>query len=331
MSLPPEWKKRRGTLLVWPQRPSLWGGAYAEVQRLWAQIAALLSRKEEAHILLPSHKESLREEIICEVLKKGGKEKHIFFHDIETDDVWIRDYAPLWVEEKKALLFLFDGWGQKYSPHQKDNLAGAKLLKMWGHQALRKNFVLEGGAIDSDGETLLLSESSILFRSPFWERGHYEEELKNCFGVKKLLWLKGGLPGDDTDGHVDMLCRFTEKNKVLNSMCEKGEPAFGILRENQKRLETFRDLEGRPLEIVQLPLPPQIYKEGRALARSYANFYIAEGQVLAPVYGEKTDELALKLIQKAFPQRNIEAIDASLLILEGGALHCLTMQIPDLS
>ena len=327
MRLIPEWGKHKGTLLAWPQRPELWAGYYNEIQETWARIAALLSRSEEVHILL--HQEKRKEEIMTKILKKEAQENRIFFHNVPTDDVWIRDYGPLWVGNKKALLFVFDGWAQKYSPHEKDNLAGSRLLELWGHQALPKNFVLEGGAIDTDGETLLVSESCILFRSPFWDSKRYEEEFKNCFGVKNTLWLKGGLPGDDTDGHVDMLCRFVAKNKVLNTLCRVGDPAYEILQENQKRLQKFRNAEGHALDITILPLPAQIYEEGRALPRSYANFYIAQNQVLVPVYGENTDEIALEVVQNCFPQHKIEAIDSSRIILEGGALHCLSMQVPD--
>ena len=252
--LPPEWERHKGTLLAWPQRPELWSGHYNEVQGSWAKIAALLSQGEEVHILL--HQEKLKEAILTKILEYKGKESRIFFHNVPTDDVWIRDYGPLWVEDRKALLFVFDGWAQKYSPHEKDNLAGERLLELWGHQALPKNFVLEGGALDTDGETLLLSESCILFRSPFWTPERCEEEFKDCFGVRNILWLKGGLPGDDTDGHVDMLCRFTAKNKMLNSLCTKDHPAYGILQENQKRLQDFRNTQGYSLDIAILPLPP---------------------------------------------------------------------------
>ena len=325
MRLVAEWETHRATLLAWPERTDLWEGRLMEIQDTWAKIAALLSEVEQVHILLPSKDTALsaREKMA----KHSCCEENIFFHFIPTDDVWIRDYGPLWIDKKSALLFAFDGWGRKYAPYDKDNSSGGKLLHDLNHKIVVKDFVLEGGALDTDGNTLLTSESSILYRQPFYSQEQYEKEFYQCFAVENILWLRAGLPGDDTDGHVDMISRFVGKNKLLTCTCPKSHPAYEILHYNYQCLQAFRN-KGQPLEILELPLPQQIYTNGRALPRSYANFYIANGLVLVPVYGESSDETALGKIQGCFPQYRIEAIDASLMILEGGGIHCMTMQWP---
>ena len=338
MPLLPEWTPHASTLLAWPQRPELWSGHYKEVQKDWAKIAALLSQKEDVRILIhPDSSQAQEDEIREQIEKHPCRQDKVFFHTIPTDDVWVRDYAPVWIEQKKALLFIFDGWAKKYTPYKNDNSAGAAILKSLGHEPVCKNFILESGAVDTDGKTLLLNETCILFREPFLSRKKYETECKSAFGIKNILWLKGALPGDDTGGHTDLICRFVGKNRVLHTVCNKNHEAYTMLKENQNRLENFHKTaesaaenaaERAALEITALPLPKQLYQKESPLPRSYANFYIANEKVLVPVYGEKTDEAALTAIQSCFSSRSIEAVDSSRLILEGGAVHCQTMQIP---
>ena len=326
MRLSPEWEEHRATLLAWPHREDLWGGHLAKIQETWAKIATLLSEVEQVHILV---QDMVSVSAVKEKLSLySHSEKNIFFHPIPTDDVWIRDYGPLWVAEKRALLFTFDGWGRKYAPSNLDNGSGEKILHSLACRATIQDFILEGGALDTDGHTLLVSLSSILYRQPFYNRREYENKFRQCFGVEDILWLKAGLPGDDTDGHVDMMTRFIAKNKVLTCRCAETHAAYPILSHNYEALLAFVNSKGEGLEIAELPMPPQIYVGGRALPRSYANFYIANQLVLVPIYGENSDQLALSKIQNSFPQHRIEAIDVSLMILEGGGPHCMTMQWP---
>ncbi len=334
--------------MSWPQRPELWSGHYAEIQNTWARIAAALSCVEELHILLrdSSAKAGIQERIAKspKVLKKQGQPSSpgtecepIFFHSIPTNDVWVRDYAPLWVDSRTAIQYAFDGWAKKYSPWEEDCAAGEILLSQWGHRSINRNMALEGGAFDTDGDTLLVSESCLLYRRPYMSHEAWAKELCLYLGKKRLVWIKGPLPGDDTDGHVDMSARFVAPNTALCSRAKKNEAAYDILQENRRRLQsasrfcTALQDEDREvhLEMIDLPLPPQAYVQGRALARTYANFYIANGLLLMPVYGEKTDYEAVSILQNCFPKHHIEAVDVSSMILEGGALHCMTMQIPD--
>ena len=326
MKLFPEWKEHHATLLAWPQREDLWEECLEEVQDLWARVGALLSRVEQVHILVNPGASTLKIKEKC--LKHDACLEKLFFHFIPTDDVWIRDYGPLWVREKGAMVFGFDAWGKKYFPYEQDHQAGARFLQKIGHEPPYRNFVLEGGALDTDGHSLLLTESSVLYRQPFYSREQYEEEFRKCFSIKKFLWLRGGLPGDDTDGHVDMITRFFDKNKVLTCLCPESHPAHGILHHNYELLLNFRDAQGQGLEIIDLPLPPQAYLNGRALIRSHANFYVANGLVLVPTYKAETDRLALERIQNCFPKHRVIGVDACLMALGGGGIHCMTLQGP---
>ncbi len=350
MPIVPEWQRHHATLLAWPQRPELWEGQYQEIQEVWARVISLLSRTETVYILInptssdsaihslsnavpnaPFKQDFLKQDILARLERKQAEIQNIKFCSIATDDVWIRDYGPIWIGAKEAVLFEFDGWAKKYSPYDQDQASGAKLLAKWEHAAVNKDFVMEGGAMDTDGQSLLLTESCTLFRSPYLKKSRYEQEFRACFGIEDIIWLKAGLPGDDTDGHVDMISRFVGQNTVLSCVCPKDQAAHHILQENQRRLKDFRGRQGQQLEVIDLPLPPQTYSGGLTVPHTYANFYIANQQILVPVYGESSDETALGIIQECFPQHRIEAIDVNLMYLEGGGVHCMTMQVPDFS
>ena len=360
----PEWEKHYGTLLTWPQVSSIWGEDFIEIQETWAKITSLLSKHEKVFILIdPKTSKTFLENINELLIKYSCNLNNINFLEIPTNDVWIRDYGPIWVKSSNkkpiGISFGFDGWGKKYFPYDNDNKAGTKILEKLGHDIHIENIILEGGSIETNGEILIVTDSCNLFREPYLEKNEYELIFKDLFGVKKILWIKGALPGDGTDGHIDMLTRFASKNTIITSIANPDSAPYLILKKNIKRIEDFLNLESNTVggkvgfrkyeedlnkdlnylnkdtqlidnfRYVYLPLPQQTYINGFALARSYANFYIANEQVLVPVYNEKSDEVALKIIESCFPDRTIQAIDCSKLILQGGALHCITMQIPN--
>ena len=363
----PEWEKHYATLLTWPQVSKIWGEDFLEIQETWAKISSLLSKHEKVFILIdPKSSKYFLENINELLLKYSGNLSNINFLEISTNDVWIRDYGPIWVKSTNKITpigisFGFDGWGKKYFPYDNDNKAGSKILEKLGHEEYFEKIILEGGSIETNGEILIVTDSCNLFREPYLEKNEYELIFKKLFGVKKILWLKGALPGDGTDGHVDMLTRFASKNTIITSIANSDSAPYLILKKNIKCIEDFLNCEiytrdekvgfrkyeeelnkdfkylNKDTQLIEnfkyvfLPLPQQIYINGFALARSYANFYIANEQVLVPVYNEKSDEDALKIIESCFPDRTIQAIDCSKLILQGGALHCITMQIPDLN
>ncbi len=341
----PEWNAQSSVLIAWPHRPDLWYGHFPEIESLWARIVALLSQnKGEVWILndpslspplcpspLPlSSPSSLGDKKILDILVKHEiQEGKIRFLPICTDDVWIRDYGPIWTDESKAILFHFDGWGKKYTPWERDDLAGRKILDFLHHEAITEEIVLEGGAVDTDGFLLLTTRSCLLKRNIAKTCKDYEKLFYRYFGIQEVIWLEEGLPDDDTDGHVDLISRFIGRRKILTSVCEKeNEPADESLRRNLTQLEKFRDQHGQPLEIETIPLPPPLYHsyEDRLLPRSYANFFIANQMLLVPVFREKTDEKALRILQNCFPDKEIYEIPADKMILEGGGIHCMTMQ-----
>ena len=322
MKIFPEWREHKGTLLSWPQRNDLWNGKTEYIEKLWVHITSLLSRHEEVHILL--HKKEKENQIKEAYLRidQDTKLDNIIFHNIPTDDVWVRDYAPIFLDNKEALIFKFDAWRRQFTPYKEDDLSGLRIVNALGWKPIQKDYVLEGGSIDTDGHLLLATLPSIVSRFPCFSKNKYEKLLKKTLKIDTIIWLHAGLPGDHTDGHVDTLSRFFEKGKIITCVCHKKHPAYHNLWENYKILE--QEAKKLNLEIQDLVLPPQ----KQNLPRSYANFYIANKQILVPVYNEKTDDLALQQIQTCFPEHSIEGIDASLLIEEGGAIHCITMQIP---
>ncbi len=327
MKLLPEWHPHRATWLAWPLRRELWSGHFAAIEERWLQIAALLSHSEEVHILLPDKK--LERKIGKRLRAKGACSEMIFPHPILTDDVWIRDYGPLWLAAATGLLFEFDGWGKKYKPFTEDRKAGREILKLSGEKALSANMILEGGAIDTDGEVLISVSACLLKRDNGLDIAGYQRRFKELLGSSALLFLEHSLPGDDTDGHVDMITRFVATRRVVTSIARsKSHPAYHKMEQNRKKLEAFRDPHGQPLEIIPLPLPPPEYYNGLFLPRSYANFYIANRFILVPIYGIESDIEALEILQALFPEREVVGIDARQMILEGGALHCMTLHQP---
>lgn len=326
----PEWHPHRATWLAWPHRRELWSGHHAAIEERWIQIAALLSHSEQVHILIPQELQAQElQELRERFRRRGAQEESIFLHPIDTDDVWIRDYGPLWLTSGEGLLFEFDGWGKKYQPFDRDAEAGEKIVKLLGEKAHPAKLILEGGAIDTDGE-LLISVSACLKRraNQLTIRG-YRQRLQELLQPAATLLLEHGLPGDDTDGHVDMITRFVAPRKVVTSVAkERSHPAFEQMKENRKALESFRDPAGQPLEVIPLPLPTAQYWEEAPLPCSYANFYIANRFILVPLYADEHDAEALQILQRLFPERDAVGIDARQMILEGGALHCMTLQQP---
>ncbi len=256
-----------------------------------------------------------------------------------SNDTWARDFGPLTVSdgtECKLLNFQFNGWGGKYD-YEKDNFIINHLRKGRAFGALKRQrveYVLEGGAIDTDGEGTLLITSQCLLdpnRNGPCERGDVEAVLAEHLGIERFLWLDHGhLSGDDTDGHVDTLARFCARDTIAYQGCDNPAdshyPAFSAMAE---QLRGFRQANGEPYQLVELPWPDSVHDEaGARLPATYANFLIINGAVLVPQYGVSQDEKALELLGQCFPERTIHGLNCRPLISQGGSLHCLTMQLP---
>jgi len=260
--------------------------------------------------------------------------KRVFLHRFDTADVWIRDYGPLFVKTGKGLRILdfrFNAWGNKYATLLRDDRMPEFAAAHLGIPLEKVDLVLEGGSVDFDGRgTVLTTEQCLLNpnRNPTLTRADIEELLRDCFGVREILWLGDGIEGDDTDGHIDDLTRFVGSTKVVTVVeSNRADPNHAPLAANRRLLDTL-SVGGRPLAVTELPMPEPQYLGEQRLPASYANFYIANGAVLVPTFACPADDEACGILGECLPDRRVVPVDCRVLIAGLGALHCLTQQVP---
>jgi agmatine deiminase len=293
---------------------------------------------EKVHVLVD---DATGEKRARAVLGKADVDmSQVRFFQLPTDRVWTRDYGPLFLVNAKDEVALtnwrFNGWA-KYANWHKDDAVTDQLetilaIPAWKPLAGERRIVLEGGSIDVNGAGLLLTTEECLLsdvqeRNPGLARADLERAFADYLGIRKVLWLGRGIAGDDTHGHVDDLARFVAPRTVV-AVLEKNtaDPNYLPLRENLERLQDMTDLEGRPLDVVCLPMPEPIYFAGQRLPASYANFYIGNDKVLVPTFNDPSDRLALGLLAEQFPTRQVVGVHALDLVWGLGTLHCLTQQ-----
>ncbi|MCS7316036.1 MAG: agmatine deiminase family protein [Bryobacterales bacterium] len=338
--LPAEWEPHAATWIAWPHNRTDWPGKFAPIPWIYCEIVRHLATSETVCILVQDRR---CEETARRLLERSHTplEKVIFFRQ-PTNRGWTRDYAPLFLTspdgQLAAVKFRFNAWA-RYRDWPLDDAAGDFIARhatrrVWRPALARRRIVLEGGALETDGRGLLLTTEECLLgtvqaRNPGLSREAIEEVLHDYLGVEKVLWLGAGIAGDDTHGHVDDVARFVAPSTVVAAVeSEAADPNYAPLRENWRRLRRMRDLAGRPLRLVPLPMPRPVLFGGQRLPASYANFYVANRVVLVPVFGDPHDRIALGILARIFPQRQVVGIYARDLVLGLGTLHCLTMQQP---
>jgi agmatine deiminase len=339
--MPAEWEPHEATWIAWPHHRADWPGKFAPIPWVYAEIVRHLHRSEEVRILVngPGGERRARH-VLGHLPLDWGR---ITFWRIPTDRVWTRDYGPIFVTSPQGAVagtcWLFNAWA-KYPNWQRDNEAARRICRKLGlaHRMAtvrnRYDVVLEGGAIDVNGQGLLLATEECLLsevqqRNPGFTATEYAEVFAEYLGVRKVLWLGRGIAGDDTHGHVDDLARFVGPRTVVTVV--EGDPAdenYRPLQENLERLRGMTDLDGQALEVVPLPMPEPVVFEGQRLPASYANFYIANDRVLVPTFNDPADRQALGILGELFPGRTVVGIHAVDLVWGLGTLHCLTQQQP---
>lgn len=338
--MPPEWAHHEATWLSWPHKEVSWPGKFWPVPDVFATIAAQLCRYETVHVnVLDDTMEGDARERIKSRVKRQGDMCRICFHHIQTDDAWCRDHGPNYVHciqggytRKVVVDWDYNAWGGKYEPYNNDNAVPQKIALLQDLPAIKPGMVLEGGAIDVNGSGLLLTTEACLLnpnRNPSMTKEEIEGKLMLYLGIEKILWLKKGIVGDDTDGHVDDVARFVDEKTVVIAVEE--DPAdenFEILRENYRLLQQYADIRDKPLRVVKLPMPDPVFYENERLPASYANFYIANRQVLVPTYRCSRDKIALDVLEKCFPSREVIGVDCTDLVWGLGAIHCVTHEEP---
>jgi len=291
----------------------------------------------ESETLRINIRDAEHEAFVRKLLSKAPPDRIEYFA-IPTNEPWCRDHGPIFVTKKQApklalIDFGYNAWGWKYPPFDDDDAVPAGIasgldIKRFDYS----DFILEGGSIDVNGAGALITTEACLLnpnRNPELNRANIEDLLKESLGVKKIIWLGDGIEGDDTDGHVDDMTRFVGVNTVVTAIEEdESDPNYLLLEENYSRLEAVQLAKDDPLEILKLPMPSRIVRDGQRLPASYANFYIANEAILLPVFGETNDAWAGSVLRGVFPKRKIVPIDCRELIWGLGAFHCLTQQQP---
>jgi agmatine deiminase len=339
--MPAEWERHDGTWLAWPHDPVTFPGRIKKVERTYLQIISALHKNENINLFV---KDSVAKARVTEMLDKNGIDlKKINMYVWNYADVWFRDYGPIFVlnKEKNEVAFvhwIFNAWGGKYDGLKKDTQIPSVISSSLQLNNFRPGIVMEGGAVDVNGRgTILTTEQCLLNknRNPHLTKEEIERYLRNYFGASKVIWLKGGVAGDDTDGHIDNLARFVSPKTILCAFEEDPrDENHSVLKENYEILIKSTDQDGAKFKVIKMPMPPAINTTVRGkktrLPASYLNFYIANKVVLVPTYKHKNDRLAQKIIQRAFPGRKVVGIDCRDLIYGMGALHCVMQQQPSI-
>jgi len=333
--MPAEWELQSGVMLTWPRADGDWASCLHDVEPVFFRIALEIARRETVLINCADSEQASRVRAV--LLASGAPAGHIVTTVTASNDTWARDYGPLGIrvnELPQLLDFTFNGWGGKY-PAQLDNAITRQLVRQgwFGHTPCTSvGLVLDGGSLDSDGAGTLLTTASCLLqpgRNPGLSRQQLTDALHDLLGADRLLWLQhGGLEGDDTDGHIDMLARFCDTTTIVFQRCdEPGYSRYDELQAMAEELKQLRTRAGEPYRLVALPWPtPHCDAAGGRLPASYANFLVINDAVLVPAYHDPADDDAAQLLQTCFPAREVVQIPCLPLIRQSGSLHCLTMQ-----
>lgn len=336
--LPAEWYPQDAVLMTWPHAATDWQPLLEKVEPAFINIAKAITDRQK--LIINCHNENLQQHIKAIFKQANIKLEQVNFVLAASNDTWARDHGPITLvnhEGKiKCLNFIFNGWGNKFeaSLDNQLNLALFQQLKLTEQQQQSINLVLEGGGIESDGQGHLLTTSKCLLnpnRNPALTKQDIETQLCSLFASKKVLWLDSGdLIGDDTDAHIDTLCRFAPNNSLVYVRCDDENDAhFAELAEMEKELQVLRTLDNQTFNLIPLPWPSAKFnQDGDRLPATYANYLIINQAVLVPTYQDKADETALRQIQLAYPEHEVIAIDCLAVIEQFGSLHCLTMQLP---
>jgi agmatine deiminase len=340
---PAEWEPHAATWLAWPHNPDTWPGCLPAAEQAFAGFVRELAWREPVRLLVVDGEMERRAR--AELATAGAAMDRVQLHRVRTDDAWIRDYGPIFLLREGAgrggegvgaarvlADFVFDCWGRKYEPWVHDDAVPAALEKVVGLPRFRADFVLEGGSVDGNGEGLVLTTESCLLnpnRGAGRTREAMEARLSDWLGTEQVLWLCAGIEGDDTDGHVDDVARFVDVTTVVAAVCEdSSDPNHAPLAENLRRLRAARDPTGKPLAVVPLPMPPRLRVDALRCPASYANFHLANGCALVPVFGFSEDARALDILRELLPGRDVLGVPCADLVVGLGALHCLSLQEP---
>jgi len=333
---PAEFHRHAATWLSWPHKEASWPGKIHAIYPYYSQFVKELAKGEDVCINVA---DEAMKAFATGCLEQAGVDMHrvrFYFHP--TNDAWCRDHGPAFLinpqaEIKKAIVdWNYNAWGNKYPPFDLDDVIPTRVGKALYLPVFYPGIVMEGGSVDFNGEGTLITSTCCLLndnRNPHLKQEQIEKYLMDYYGVDQVLWVKEGIIGDDTDGHIDDTVRFVDGDTVITVIEEdKQDDNYQLLQDNLADLKKMRLLNGKQLNIVELPMPKAVIYEDQRLPASYANFYIANESVIVPTFRCSRDEKALQIIQDCFPARRVIGIDSTDIIWGLGSFHCLSQQEP---
>jgi len=338
--MPAEWERHEATWLAWPHEESDWPGKFEPIKWVYGEVVRLLATSERVRILVDNRE--VEEEARTVLSKAGANLEAIDCFRVLTDRSWTRDFCPIFVRNRRGvrgmLNWRFNGWA-KYENSTVDDDVTAKLssvlgLPVWTPCLGDRRIVLEGGSIDVNGAGSILTTEECLLsdvqaRNPGLDRDRYEQIFRDYLGADHTIWLRNGIAGDDTHGHVDDLARFTDEHTVvIAAESDTTDLNYEPLAENLALLREISERDTRGLRVATLPMPDPVFFDGQRLPASYANFYIANTVVLVPTFNDAKDRPALQRLAELFPDRKVIGVGSRDLVLGLGTLHCSTQQEP---
>lgn len=333
---PAEFSRHSATWLSWPHKEASWPGKIASIYPFYCQFVKELAKGEEVCINVAD--EAMRASAIRHLQAAGADLEMVRFFLHPTNDAWCRDHGPAFLinpaaRQKKVIVdWGYNAWGNKYPPFDLDDVIPTLVGKALNLPVYHPGIIMEGGSVDFNGKGTLITSTCCLLnpnRNAHLNQEQVEDYLRGYYGVDQVLWVKEGIIGDDTDGHIDDTVRFIDEDTVVTVIEEDAaDENYALLRENLADLSTMRLLNGKQLNIIELPMPDAVIYEDQRLPASYANFYIANESVIVPTYRCDQDEKALQILQDCFPARRVVGIDSTEIIWGLGSFHCLSQQEP---
>jgi agmatine deiminase len=334
---PAEWEKHAATWISWPHNLETWPGPKLKAMMpAYMQFIKEITAGELVRINVEDQKMKGRVQRQLDKYEIEHEQVQFYYHP--TNDSWCRDHGPTFLvnemgEHRKIVVdWEYNAWGGKYPPFDLDNEIPKKIGEALNLPVYTPGIVMEGGSVEFNGNGAVISTESCLLnknRNPHLSKKEIERYLVEFYGVDEIIWLREGIIGDDTDGHIDDLTRFVNKDTVISIYeNDSTDENFEILKRNIKLLNKVRLLNDKQLNVVELPMPHPVFSEGLRLPASYANFYISNNRVIVPAYHCEFDEMIIEVLAQFFPDRKVISIDSTEIIWGLGSFHCLSQQEP---
>ena len=333
---PAEFAPHRATWLSWPHKEASWPGKINSIYPHYSKFIKELTKSEL--VCINVNDDPMKQFAVSQLGKAGIDLTRVTFYINPTNDAWCRDHGPAFLinpaaKDKKVIVdWNYNAWGNKYPPFDLDDVIPTRIAGQLGLPVFHPGIIMEGGSVEFNGEGTVLTSTCCLLnenRNAELKKDDVERYLRDYYGIKQVLWVNEGISGDDTDGHIDDTIRFINSDTVLTVIEEnKSDENYEPLQENLRELSRMRLLNGKQLNIVELPMPDTVIYEDQRLPASYANFYISNGSVIVPVFQCSGDDKALRIIQDCFPGREVVGIDSTDIIWGLGSFHCLSQQEP---